>query len=69
MYHVILSDGIDLDIASYNTKEEAFAYIESLHQTRQYNRSQIELIEGDRIFFNVKKETKIKIEEIEGPYE
>lgn len=65
MYHVILSDGIDLDISSYETKESAFAYIESLHKTRLYNRSQIELIEGDRIFFNVKKETKISIEEIE----
>ena len=65
MYHVIQSDGIDLDLSSFNTKKEAFDYIESLYKTKLYHRSQVELIEGDRIFFNVKKETKILIEEID----
>lgn len=65
-FHVIHNDNFNLDVNAFDTKEGAFRFIEETMRKDKYAaKDKFVVIEGDRIFLDVKEETHVTVFEAE----
>lgn len=63
-FHVIFIDTFDMDHQYFDTKAEAFHFVERLiSNDRRIDKKRIKIFEGNQIFFNADEQVIVKVNE------